>query len=123
MWMIRLLYILVLILTLTSCSSFGTLGVVTKSSVDSVSLFKSGGAYQEIGPARGRACRTFFLGIIPYGDSSFSTAVDRALEKDGGNALINVAVSSNHYGFFPFPLYYVLSFTCTTVQGIAVKFQ
>jgi hypothetical protein len=35
--------------------------------------------------------------------------------------LINVTTSSSLYGFIP--VYNILSFTCTTVKGIAVKFQ
>ena len=47
-------------------------------------------------------------------------AIDDALGKSGGDALVNVSVTSSLYGFIP--LYNVFSYTCTTVQGIAIKF-
>ncbi len=82
---------------------------------------RSGRTYQEIGPAEGQACRFFIIAVVPFGDSTFSTAVERALAEKGGDALINVTTSSSLYGFIP--VYNILSFTCTTVKGIAVKFQ
>jgi hypothetical protein len=106
---------------LAACSSFGTLGIVTKSSADPGSLLRSGRAFKEIGPAEGEACRYFVLAIIPFGDSAFSTAVDNALSSSGGDALINVSVSSSLYGFIP--IYNVFSFTCTSVRGVAIKFE
>jgi len=111
----------VVIFVLTGCTSVGNLGIVTKPSADAASLLKSGRAYKELGPAEGEACRHFLLAIIPWGDSSFSTAVNNALAEKGGDALVNVTVSSSLYGFIP--IYNVYSYTCTTVKGIAVKFQ
>ena len=117
----QLLCLLVVSIILTACSTFGTLGIVTKSSGDPGALLKSGRAYKELGPAEGQACRHFILAIIPFGDSAFSTAVDRALAANGGDALINVSVQSSLYGFIP--IYNVYSYTCTTVKGIAIKFE
>lgn len=111
----------VVLFVLTGCTSVGNLGIVTKPSADAASLLKSGRAYKELGPAEGEACRHFLLAIIPWGDSSFSTAVNNALAEKGGDALVNVTVSSSLYGFIP--IYNVYSYTCTTVKGIAVKFQ
>ena len=111
----------VVIFLLTGCTSVGNLGIVTKPSADAASLLKSGRAYKELGPAEGEACRHFLLAVIPWGDSSFSTAVNNALAEKGGDALVNVTVSSSLYGFIP--IYNVYSYTCTTVKGIAVKFQ
>jgi hypothetical protein len=108
-------------LALTGCTSVGNLGIVTKPSADSATLLKSGRTFQELGPTEGEACRHFLLAVIPWGDSAFSTAVNNALAEKGGDALINVTVSSSLYGFIP--IYNVFSFTCTTVKGIAVKFQ
>lgn len=110
-----------LTLVVTGCSSSGTLGIVTRSSADAGGLLKSGRAFQDLGPAEGSACRHFLLAIIPWGDSTLSTAVDNALQQKGGDALINVSVTSSLYGFIP--LYNVYSFTCTEVKGVAVKFQ
>ena len=69
---------------LAACSSVGTLGIVTRSTADPASIFKSGRTYQEIGPAEGQACRFFVIAVIPFGDSTFSTAVERALAERGG---------------------------------------
>ena len=106
---------------LSSCTSVGTLGLVTKPSADTAALLKSGKGYKELGPAEGEGCRYFLLAVIPWGDSAFSTAVNEALAQKGGDALINVTVSSSLYGFIP--IYNVFSYTCTKVQGIAVKFD
>jgi hypothetical protein len=60
------------------------------------------------------------IALVPFGDSTVSTAVDRALAASGGDALLNVNVSSSLYGFVP--IYNVLSFTCTEVKGTAIQF-
>jgi hypothetical protein len=117
----QLLGLLLTVIILSACSSFGTLGIVTKTSIDPASVLKSGRGYKEIGPAEGKACRYFLLAIIPWGDSTFSTAVDRALSANGGDALINVSVESSLWGWIP--IYNVFSWTCTTAKGIAVKFE
>ncbi len=109
------------VLFLAGCSSSGTLGIVTKSSADPGTLLKSGRAFQDLGPVEGQACRHFVLAIIPWGQGDFGHAVDLALEQRGGDALINVSVETSLYGFIP--IYNVYSFTCTTVKGIAIKFQ
>ena len=121
--MSRALFLSFVLMTLvvTGCSSSGTLGIVTRSSANAGELLKSGRGYQDLGPAEGSACRHFLLAIIPFGNSAFSTAVEDALQQKGGDALINVTVTSSLYGFIP--LYNVYSFTCTEVKGIAVKFQ
>ena len=108
-------------MAIAGCSSSGTLGIVTRSTADAGGLLKSGRGFQDLGPAEGSACRHFVLAIIPWGDSTFSTAVDKALQQKGGDALINVTVTSSLYGFIP--IYNVYSFTCTEVKGVAVKFQ
>jgi hypothetical protein len=82
---------------------------------------KNGVQFEELGQVEGSACRHFIIAVIPFGNSSFSKAVENALEERGGDALINVTVSSSLYGFIP--IYNVYSFTCTTVQGVAVKFK
>ena len=114
-------YLLLAVTLLIGCSSTGQLGIVTRSSADAATLLKSGRSFQEIGPVEGKACRHFVLAVIPWGDSTFSTAVDNALSQRDGDALVNVTVMSSLYGFIP--IYNVYSFTCTTVQGTAIKFQ
>ena len=112
---------LAVMLLIASCTSTGNLGMVSKSTANPGSLLTSPQAYKEIGPAKGKACRYFLLGIIPWGDSTLKTAVDKALAESGGDALINVSVSSNLYGFVP--IYNVFCFTCTTVEGIAIEYE
>jgi hypothetical protein len=106
---------------LGGCSSSGTLGIVTKSSADPASLLRSGRDFKELGPVKAKVCRHFVLAIIPWGEADFGLAVDKALVERGGDALLNVTVETNLYGFIP--IYNVYSFTCTKVQGIAVKFE
>ena len=118
---VLLLSFALMALVITGCSSSGTLGIVTRSTADAGGLLKAGRSFQDLGPTEGTACRHFVLAIIPWGDSTFSTAVDNALQQKGGDALINVTVTSSLYGFIP--IYNVYSFTCTEVKGIAVKFQ
>ncbi len=112
---------LAVMLLIASCTSTGNLGMVSKSTANPGSLLTSPQAYKEIGPAKGKACRYFLLGIIPWGDSTLKTAVDKALAESGGDALINLSVSSSLYGFVP--IYNVFCFTCTNVEGIAIQFE
>lgn len=106
---------------LTSCVSTGSLGLVSSSGADPGDLLTYPHAYREIGPADGRACRFFVLAIIPFGNSTISRALSKALQESGGDALLNVTISSSLYGFVP--IYNVLSFTCTTIQGTAIEFE
>jgi hypothetical protein len=117
----KIILLLAMILLLAACSSTGNLGMVTKSVAEPGSLLTSSHPYKVIGPARGKACRYFLLGIIPWGDSTFKAAMDKALTETGGDALINLSVSSSLYGFVL--IYNVFCFTCTTVEGIAIKFE
>ena len=105
---------------LAGCSTTGNLGIVSKSTADPSSLLTANTAFKEIGPAEGQACRHFILAVIPFGHSDVAEAVDNALEKTGGDALINVSTESSLYGFLP--IYNVYSFTRTTVRGTAVEF-
>ena len=74
---------------------------------------------KDLGPAEGQACRYFIIAVVPWGNSDVQTAVDKALAPSGGDALVNVTTSTSLYGFIP--VYNVLSFTCTTVKGTAIK--
>ena len=117
----KIILSLAMILWFAGCSSTGNLGMVSKSVAEPGSLLTSSHPYKVIGPAKGKACRYFLLGIIPWGDSTFKPAMDKALAESGGDALINLSVSSSLYGFVP--IYNVFCFTCTTVDGIAIKFE
>ena len=111
---------LVAILFIAGCSSTGNLGMVTKSQANPSSLLSSSHSFKEIGLVKGHACRFFLLGVAPWGNSTFSQAIDNALE-NGGDALINVSVTSSLYGFVP--IYNIFCYTCTNVEGIAIEFQ
>jgi hypothetical protein len=108
-------------LLLFGCSSVGTLGIVTKSTGDPGAMLRNGQSYKELGSVQGKACRFFALAVVPWGDATFSTAVDNALAKVNGDALINVTVANSLYGFVP--IYNIFAFTCTDVRGIAISFE
>lgn len=105
---------------LGGCSSVGNVGLITLPSSDPGALLKEQHSYTEVGPVTGQACRYFLLAIIPWGDSSPSTAVEEALASSEGDAIINASIETSLYGFIP--IYNVFSFTCTTVKGVAIKF-
>ncbi len=117
----RFILCFAILLVAAGCTSVGHLGIVTKSSSASGDQLRNGVQFDELGPVEGSACRHFIIAVIPFGNATFSKAVDDALATRGGDALINVTVSNSLYGFIP--IYNVYSFTCTSVQGIAVKFK
>lgn len=106
---------------LGGCSTSGKLGVVTKNLEQPAALLNGGASYEEIGPAEGKACRHFVLALIPWGASDLRTALDLALTQSGGDALVDVTVESELYGFFP--IYNVYSLSCTRVTGTAVNLR
>jgi hypothetical protein len=116
-----MLLVSVLALGAAGCVSTGTLGLVAQSAADPAKLLREPHSYKELGYAEGQACRFFVLALVPFGDSTFSKAVSDALKPSGGDALLNVSTSSSLYGFVP--IYNVLSFTCTTVKGTAIKIE
>ena len=113
--------ILVLFVLVFGCTSTGSLGIVTKASANPAGLLQSAQEFEELGFAEGSACRHFVLGIIPFGNSTMEEAVNNALEKTGGDALINVTTSSSLYGFIP--IYHVYAYTFTEVKGTAIQFK
>jgi len=117
----RWVTLLVASLSVSSCVSTGNLGLVTKSGTNPGALLSEPHAYTDLGPARGNACRFFLIAVVPWGDSTLSAAVEQALAKSGGDALLNVTTSSSLYGFVP--IYNVLSFTCTDVKGTAIRLE
>ena len=106
---------------LTSCFSTGSFGLVSSIESNPGDLLTQQHAIHEVGPAKGRACRVFLLAIIPFGNSTLSRAMSKALQESGGDALMNVTTTTSLYGFAP--LFNVFSFTCTSIQGTAVKFE
>jgi hypothetical protein len=117
----KITLLLVLVGLITGCASTRNVGIISKSTADPGSLITASRSYKQLGAARAEACRYFLLGIIPWGDSTVATAMDKALAENGGDALINVSVTTSLYGFVP--IYNVFSFTCTTVEGIAIKYE
>jgi len=115
----RIMLLLILILS-SGCTSVGTLGIVTRSTSDPGAALRNAQPYKELGRVEGEACRFFVLGVMPWGDATLPKAVDIALDKVGGDALVNVTVSNSLYGFIP--VYNIFTYTCTDVKGIAVKF-
>src|ERR1700730_13282771 len=91
---------LLFLLSLAGCVSVGSLGVITKSSIDAVATLKAGHTVKDLGHAEGQACRYFVIAVIPWGNSDVQTAVDRALAPTGGDALVNVRTSTSLYVFF-----------------------
>jgi hypothetical protein len=115
------LMMLVVVMALTGCSSSGNLGMVVKSTANPGALLTNTTSYREIGPAEGEACRFFILSVLPFGKSDMASAVDEALVASGGDALLNVSVSSSLYGFIP--IYNLFTYSCTNVRGVAIKFE
>ena len=99
----------------------GTLGLVTKSGSDPGAVLRNTQPYIEIGPASASSCRFFLLGVAPWGNGTFTYALEQALAKSGGDALINVAVQNSLYGLIP--ILNVFTWQCTDIQGTAIKFQ
>lgn len=104
---------------LAGCSSVDNVGLITAASGDPGALLTGQRSYTEVGPVSGRACRYFLLGIIPWGDSTPTKAMEQALAGTEGDALINASIETSLYGFIP--IYNLFSFTCTTVKGVAIK--
>jgi hypothetical protein len=119
---VRKAILLLMTLVMCGCTSVGTLGMVTKSTGDPGAMLRNATPYKELGAAQGSACRFFLFGMFPWGDATLSTAVDDALVKSGGDAMLNVTVSNSLYGFIPI-IYNVFTYTCTEVKGIAIKYQ
>ena len=108
-------------LSASACVSTGQIGIITRSDANPAELITEARPYRSLGPVRARACRYFALAIVPWGDNAMSTAVDEALDKSGGDALLNVTVSSSLFGFIPY--YNIFSYTCTSLNGTAIRFE
>jgi hypothetical protein len=118
--MTRTIILSVAIFFVAGCSSTGNMGMAIKSQANPSSLLTSSTSYKEIGLVKGRACRFFLLGVVPWGDSTVTQAIDNALS-NGGDALINVSVTNSLYGFIP--IYNIFCYTCSEVEGIAIEIE
>jgi uncharacterized protein YceK len=117
----RMTGMMCIVVLMSGCASVGTVGLITKSSADPMSVTRTAHTVKELGPAEGKACRYMALTVFPFGKSDLQVATDKALTKTRGDALVNVTVSSNLYMFIP--IYPLLTYTCTAVKGTAVKFE
>lgn len=111
----------------SGCSSHGRVGILSRGfslEADAGALLQHGRAFDELGAVQGQACRHLILLAIPWGGGSFgwgtatiSYALEEALNVKGGDALLNVQVTTSLYNFL------VYAFTCTTVEGTAIRFR
>ena len=106
---------------ISGCSTQGPLGMVAKSSVDPVSLLRSGRPHQELGPVQGSACHYSFGAAFGVGDSDISKAVEDALKGTEGDVLVDVTTTKSHIGLWPG--LGLLERSCTTVEGTAVDLK
>jgi hypothetical protein len=104
-----------------SCASTSNHALLARPSASAADLLRSAQPFEELGPVEGQACRWFVLAIIPFGDSTPGAAMEKALAGKQADAILNASVTTSLYGFVP--IYNVLSFTCTTVRGVAVRFE
>jgi len=117
----RILTAVVIFVGLSACTSVAQVGVMTGPAGNPGLIISDARSFSEIGPVEGEACRYFLLGIIPWGDSTPTTAMDKALSAKGGDAIINASVETSLYGFVP--IWNIFAYTCTKVRGIAIKFD
>lgn len=117
----RSLALSVFVLLWAGCTTVGSLGLVTKSSPRAAEVLRHGSKYKDLGLVEGGSCKSFLLAIVPWGNADFQGAVDDALKKVGGDALLNVTTSNTLLGFIP--IYNVFTSSCTRVSGTAVKFE
>lgn len=73
---------------------------------------------QVVGTVEGESRVSYVLGFGPFGDNSLKAAIQDALSKRGGDALINVSIDQASTSFFG-----VYSLVRTMVMGTAVKYS
>lgn len=72
---------------------------------------------QVVGTVEGESRTTYILGFGPYGDNSLKAAIQDALSKRGGDALINVSIDQVTFEVLGF-----YTRRSTMVMGTAVKY-
>jgi hypothetical protein len=84
--------------------------------VPSTTPITSNTSYTNLGPVEGSSCRFSLLFLpISFGNGGLQEAVTNALEQQGADALINVAVDQT-------TTFLLLGLnSCTTVHGVAIK--
>ncbi|HYN38982.1 MAG TPA: hypothetical protein VES39_07010, partial [Rhodospirillales bacterium] len=108
-------------LLLAGCQTSSQVGIIGRPATDPGAAIRDAQPYKELGPSKGRSCRYFALAIIPWGDGTVGAALDDALQPHGGDALLNVLVTSSLYTFIPY--FNVFSFGCTTLEGVVIAYQ
>jgi len=121
MGVIRNALVVALAAAAVGCASTSNHAILAASTSRASELLEDSVSFRELGAVSGRSCRFFVLAIIPFGNSTPGAAIDKALEGTDADAILNASVTSSLYGFVP--IYNILSFTCTTVQGVAVRFD
>ncbi|MDD2774040.1 MAG: hypothetical protein PHP45_10145 [Elusimicrobiales bacterium] len=71
-------------------------------------------SYKVIGPASGKSCETHFLGMLVSKPRRLQSAIDNALDKTRGDALIELTIDNQSGGF-------LVGEDCTLVNGLAIK--
>jgi hypothetical protein len=107
---------------LCGCTTVGTLGIVSKSSIEAPTMLREGRPFTVVGPAQSESCRYILFGVFPTGSGDMQTATDLALRSvGGGDALLNVTTETSLYSFIP--IYNVFAESCIVVKGTAIKFE
>ena len=108
------------ILTMSGCTSVGSVGLMVRSTANPIELTHAG-KFQDLGMVEASDCRYLIIGILPLGNADPGHVLEEALRKSGADALLNVSTANSHYGFVP--IYNVFSITCTSLNGTAIKFE
>ena|GEM_PF-2956485 len=72
-------------------------------------------SYKILGPAAGESCESHFMGILVSSPSRLQAAIDNALQKSGGDAIIEMTSDLQVSNSF------FINTQCTLVNGLAVK--
>lgn len=110
----------------------GHLGLVTRNTVDSTVLLKSGQHYREVGPVAGSVCYDPRETTSPT--DNFSKVAEQAMNSVGeADALIDVTVTTHRANYFavwlPVPVIMAVAVavypesSCTSLSGTAIKFS
>ncbi len=116
-----MLALAILLALASGCSSTTSHGLLTGPLADPASVIHRAHDYEDLGAVEARACRFVLLSLVPIGGSALGQAMKKALGDTGGDAILNASVTTSLYSFVP--IYNVLAFTCTTVQGVAIRIR
>lgn len=117
----KLLLVAVVSIVLAGCSSTQRIGMLSLPTESSRDIITEARTFTELGPVEGRSCRYFLLALVPWGNSTPGRALEKALSPVNGDAIIDASVATSLFGFIP--VYNIFSYTCTTVSGIAIRYD